>query len=253
MLRTDNYRNSARLETPKERMASPPYISFLTFKNMIDWLEREKIPLRFDRSFWQKKYSGSVGPQLMTGLRFLGLLKGDLPQPDLELLVESRGDERKDRLAEILRRNYTTINFEELTRATPSILAGWFRNCNLEGDTLRKAESFFINACKYAEIPLSNAIRKKARNKIAKAGVATKGVRIKNVEKGENLPPSGKITRPLELLGQKQGEYNNLARISLNSGGEVTLSLSIDLFSLSGNDREFVFKLIDLVRNYHKT
>jgi hypothetical protein len=253
-MRIDDNANSAQIEPPKERISSPPYISFLTFKNMIDWLERENIPLRFDRSFWQKKYSGSVGPQLMAGLRFLGLLKGDMPQPDLDQLVEAKGgDERKAKLADILQRTYTAINFGELPRATPSLLTEWFRSYNLEGDTLRKAESFFINACKYADVPLSNAIRKKARNKPPKANLGVSKDRRKNVRSGEISPPSGKIAEPPEPLGQKQGEQGNLARIALNSGGEVTLGLSVDLFNLNENDREFVFKLIDLVRNYQKT
>ncbi len=42
----------------------------------------------------------------------------------------------------------------------------------------------------------------------------------------------------------------NVKTIDLRSGGEVTLSLSVDLVSLSKQDREFVFKLIDSLNDY---
>ena len=77
------------------RAPSPPYISWLTFLNLLEWLGSEGVPLQFDRSFWSRKFSGSVGPQLLTGLRFLGLLKGIRPQPTLERIVEAKGDDRK--------------------------------------------------------------------------------------------------------------------------------------------------------------
>lgn len=42
----------------------------------------------------------------------------------------------------------------------------------------------------------------------------------------------------------------NVKKISLGSGGEVTLSLSVDLVTLSRHDRDFVFKLIDSLNDY---
>ena len=43
---TDNYQEGRQL--------SPPYISYLTFKNLLEWLGTEGVPLRFDRSFGVK-------------------------------------------------------------------------------------------------------------------------------------------------------------------------------------------------------
>ena len=42
----------------------------------------------------------------------------------------------------------------------------------------------------------------------------------------------------------------NIRRVKLASGGSVTISLAVDLFSLSGEDQEFVLKLVGLVRDY---
>jgi hypothetical protein len=145
---------------------APPYISYLTFKNCIDWLATEGVPLRFDRSFWSKKYSGSLGPQLMGGLRFLGLLAGEQPTSKLEQLVHARGDDRKECLRALYRAAYTVVDFGQLERATTGMLKEWFdQYTTIEGATQRKAESFFINALKDADVPLSNPLKKMARNK----------------------------------------------------------------------------------------
>ena len=68
---------------------SPPYVSFNTFKTLLDWLKVEGVPLRLDRSFWHDKFSGSTGSQLMASLRFLGLLDGNNPLPELENLIQA--------------------------------------------------------------------------------------------------------------------------------------------------------------------
>ena len=154
---TDNYQEGRQL--------SPPYISYLTFKNLLEWLETEGVPLRFDRSFWSKKYSGSIGPQLMSGVRFLGLLIEEKPTPLLESLVNAKGDDRKESLRAIYRKAYEAVDFDALQRATPGMLREWFGSYSIDGSTLRKAESFFVNALKDAEHPLSNSLRKLARNK----------------------------------------------------------------------------------------
>ena len=38
--------------------------------------------------------------------------------------------------------------------------------------------------------------------------------------------------------------------VHLKSGGTVTLTAAVDLFSLTAADREFVFELIDKVQSY---
>ena len=147
------------------RQLSPPYVSYMTFKNLLEWLQTEGVPLRFDRSFWSKKYSGSIGPQLMSGIRFLGLLIDEKPTPLLESLVNTNSDDRKASLRDIYREAYEAVDFDVLQRATPGMLREWFGTYSIDGTTLRKAESFFINALKDAEEPMSNSLRKLARNK----------------------------------------------------------------------------------------
>jgi len=229
----------AQEETQKS--ASPPYISFLTFNNFVTWLQEEGIPLRLDRSFWDKKYSGSTGAQLMTGLRFLGLLRGDMPQPALHKLVESKGEEKDAVLIEILKKAYTAVDFDSLAKATPNMLTEWLQSYGIERDTLRKVESFFINACKSTDIPLSNALRRKARNKPGTPAVGRKKRTQRKQDKGD-------ISKPLKQYPpQTEGQTS---QVQLISGGNVTLTVNVDLFQLSTNDREFVLQLVDIMKKY---
>ena len=170
------------------RQSSPPYVSYLTFKNLLDWLGTEGVPLRFDRSFWSKRYSGSIGPQLMSGLRFLDLLIDDKPTPLLESLVNANGEDRKESLRDIYREAYDAVNFDALPRATPAMLIEWFGAYSIDGTTLRKAVSFFINALKDADEPLSNSLKKLARNKAGGNSTSSSSVSRKGRTKKDSPP-----------------------------------------------------------------
>jgi hypothetical protein len=233
----------------KARAPSPPYISFVTFRHFIEWLEGEGIPLRMDRSFWEKKYSGSTGVQLMSGLRFLGLLKGEQPQRGLEMLVGSTGDERREVLGRIIRRAYGAVDFDALRRATPSMLQEWLGVYGLEGDTRRKATSFLINACKEALIPLPNAIRKKARNKPADSAAQSRTRRSSRARRDSDEA----VNETIEATagpGTATDDRRQIVTVTLECGGTVTLAVDAGLLTLSRRDRGFVFELVDMLNDY---
>ena len=192
----------------ENKVSSPPYIPYLTFKNFITWLDTDGIPLRFDRSAWEKKYSGSTGPQLLAGLRFLGLLDGETPTPKLEKLIDSQGEDRDPFLVEILKESYGTIDFSALSRATPNMLREWMESYGIAGDTVRKAESFFVNAAKELEIPMSSSLKKLARNRPpqAKAGAQSlprRPSRKPQDQKPERLAPPPPLDQTLQADAQQ--------------------------------------------------
>ncbi len=228
-------------------MPSPPYFPFVTFYNtLIPWLETEEIPLRFDRSFWSRKFSGSTGPLLLAGMRFLGLLDGETPQPELYNLVKAKGEQRKACLAGIVKESYKTVDFDTLSRATPNMLNEAISEYGLTGSSLRKAIAFFINACKVADIPISNPLRNKARIRQTKASGATKKSTVrKGNKKTKDNPPPPKGDR-------KDGDQlqRQIYEVELESKGRVTLTLDVNLFDLSISDRDFVINLVDSVKQY---
>jgi hypothetical protein len=231
---------------------SAPYISYLTFANCLDWLSAEGVPARLDRSIWSKRYSGSVGPQLLLALRFLGLLRDEEPTPQLEELVEASADKRKELLVGIFRRSYDGVNFDLLNKATPNMVSEWVGTHGVAGETLRKAVSFLINGLKAVEFPLSPALVRAARNRPSVGGSGTSRTKGKGAKPpkggGKEEPAKEKVdTSPPPTPPTNA----NTRSVALASGGVLTLSFDVDLFGLSAYDRKFVLALVDKVKEYN--
>ena len=227
-------------------METPPYISFNTFKTLLYWLEKEGVPLRIDRSFWKEKFSGANGSKLMGGLRFLGLLDGDKPTKELEILVSSSlGGERSQIFVNILTKSYRNIPFEELARATPSMIKEWFRVYPIDGHTLRKAITFFINAAREAQIPMSNSIIKMTKSRRINSQQQIKSLNAAS----EEIATINKRTPAVNKL-QDSETLRNSTTIPLSNGGTVVVDVAVNLFSLSEEDRSFVFSIVDLAKSY---
>ena len=227
-------------------METPPYISFNTFKTLLYWLEKEGVPLRIDRSFWKEKFSGANGSKLMGGLRFLGLLDGDKPTKELEILVSSSlGGERSQIFVNILTKSYRNIPFEELARATPNMIKEWFRVYPVDGHTLRKATTFFINAAREAQIPMSNSIIKMTKSRRINSQQQIKSLNAAS----EEIATINKRTPAVNKL-QDSETLRNSTTIPLSNGGTVVVDVAVNLFSLSEEDRSFVFSIVDLAKSY---
>ena len=227
-------------------METPPYISFNTFKTLLYWLEKEGVPLRIDRSFWKEKFSGANGSKLMGALRFLGLLDGDKPTKELEILVSSSlGDERSQIFVNILTKSYRNIPFEELARATPNMIKEWFRVYPVDGHTLRKATTFFINAAREAQIPMSNSIIKMTKSRRINSQQQIKSLNAAS----EEIATINKRTPAVNKL-QDSETLRNSTTIPLSNGGTVVVDVAVNLFSLSEEDRSFVFSIVDLAKSY---
>ena len=222
---------------------SPPYVSFNTFKTLLDWLKVEGVPLRLDRSFWHDKFSGSTGSQLMASLRFLGLLDGNNPLPELENLIQAEFDKKSLVLKALIQNSYTFIHFEELHRATPSMLISWFKTYPIDGHTLRKAISFFISASIEAELPISNSIKKMSKYRSKSKGLET-GHKTSQINS-----PSNSISTDINSVNTTKSAINQ-STVNLKSGGSLNLSIDVNLFDLSETDRKFVLSVIDAVKNY---
>ena len=232
-----------------DRIVTPPYVSFNTFKTLLEWLKSEGVPLRMDRSFWRAKFSGTTGTQLVASLRFLGLVGDDQPLPDLENLVQAPRDEQRVILRELLKDSYSILPFDDLDRATPSMVRQWFRAYPIDGHTLRKAISFFVNAAREAEIPMSKAVGRMAK---------TKGtVSYRTVANGAGKHQRSILGKTGEDVRRGRNRDNNATKsnntiIPLESGGVIKLDISVDLFQLSERDREFVLNLVDITLNYQR-
>jgi hypothetical protein len=140
-------------------IAVPPYISFKTFDSFIRSL-KVGIPTRIDRSVLSSM-SGGVQAQLMSALRFLGLVTPhSVTTEKLSAFVNSEGPERERVLSGLLKESYPFLFQDfDLQRATTGQLEEAFRKVGASGDTIRKCVAFFLSAAKGAAIAVSPHIK----------------------------------------------------------------------------------------------
>ena len=133
-------------------MATPPYVSYSTFRNFLDKISK-KIPARVDRSL-MPLMSGATQSQLMASLRYLGMVSAtDQPTERLQLLAKSQGADRQRILREILETCYPFLFQDfDLQAATNNLIEKKFKDEGASGDTVRKCVAFFVAAINDAGI-----------------------------------------------------------------------------------------------------
>ena len=165
----------------------------------------------------------------------MGLIKenGDT-EPVLKKLVSAKGDERKGVLREIIEEKYADAF--QLAHANASIqqLQDLFRKYGVQAGTLERAVRFFLDACKYTGA------------KCSPLWVATKKTVRKTARKED---ASGK-DRSSERTRKEEPANANVRTVSLKSGGTLSLSLSVDLMTLSREDRDWLFMIVDQLNAY---
>ncbi len=220
--------------TEESPRLSPPYLALRTFLGSVEALENA-IPKRIDRGIWRSS-SGAIQGQIMMAYRFLGLLDDqDKPTPLLHQLVDAKGKDRKKVMEGMIEKAFHQLIAHDLTKMTPKILDEEMGHFGITGNTRRKAVTFFLQAAKYVELPLSPFLLSQVRN--------TSGTRRKR---------TSRVTREKSVSSQPQVEKGSSRVVHLQSGGSLTLSISADIWAMPPNDRDFVLSLIDIVQKYEK-
>jgi len=216
------------------------YVPFKTFLNAIESLEHG-LPNVVDRTVWPS-YSGVMQSQVLGAFRFLGLINAvGVPTPELQKLIEDKAS-RKAQLRKLLERSYASLVKRDLTKMSAGSFDTAMREYGVTGDTHRKASSFFLQAARYAELPLSPYILKQTRN-------------VSGTRKRRVVAP---VLQPRE---QYVGDISGVADKGPDSGGptksimlenSITLSLrtSADTFKMTGSDRQFVLGLLEQMEKY---
>jgi len=170
----------------------PPYVSFQSVKTAISQFKEHVVPDRIDRSVLAK-FSGSVGGQILTAFRFLGLTDGIGLSTDLmRTAVEAYGtDLWPDTLNRILTKAYAPIFELNLKSCSPNQFMEKFK-ATYSGaeDVTRKSVTFFLNASADAQIPISSFIMsaRKPRSATVKRRVPkSSGTRTEEHEGQEEL------------------------------------------------------------------
>jgi hypothetical protein len=214
------------------------YVPWGTFKNAVESLV-SGIPNRVDRSVFSG-LSGGVQYQLLAALKFLGFADADeRPTETLRRLAVADEEVRKERLREAFRSKYAPVFELELTNATPAELEEVFTEAyGISGTTRVKAIRFFLAGADYLGIPVSTLLSKarKANGASLRRSRANKKTTKTRSEPLPSMPPAA--------------ASGTSKVVNLKSGGTLTVSATLDLFSLSPTDRSFVFQLIDKLEDY---
>ena len=189
----------------------PPYVAYASFRTLIGNFNARVLPSRIDRSVLEN-FSGIVGSQLLTALRFLELIDGEnRPQDGLRALVKAYGtDEWPPVLANVIRAAYAPIFELNLKLASPSQFNERFvKTYPGEGSTQRKCTTFFLNAIRDAKIEISPFIlrrRKPRSGPIRKRGARQHGPQSENIDSAYANRPSPPPPFPQSQAPQKLSE-----------------------------------------------
>lgn len=149
------------------RKRLPPYISYRTFQNFIDRLQ-QGVPARIDRSYWGDKVSGSTGTQLMSALRFLGLIDTNgTPTNRLRLLASAKSAQRTEFLKQMTSEAFGFLSqesFDSQTATYAQLEEVFHSTFELTDSVSRKCVKFFVELAIAAGIPLSPFITKRLRS-----------------------------------------------------------------------------------------
>ena len=226
--------------------STAPYVPWATFTNTLDALAGN-IPNRIDRTVFPGQ-SGGTQNQLLTAFRFFGFISDDgKPQPVLAAIAVPDADQRKVALRRLIEAKYADLFALNLTKTTPSELAEQMtKSYNVTGDTRLKATRFFLNAAQHVGVAVSPLLMRDRSTSPTTSAPRRRRGRQRQGGNGDDSTPRPSTPPPA------QPTVGTSRSIELKSGGTLTLSASLDLFSLNPADRAYVFGLIDKLDEYEK-
>lgn len=222
-----------------EPVKAAPYLPLKTLLGALDAL-REGVPKRVDRIIWRSQ-SGAVQAQIMVALRFFGLLDdADAPtMPLLENLAKADEGERKKLLKPLFEKHFQQVIAHDLTKMTPAMLSEAIETYGVSGDTLRKAVTFFLQAAKYLDLPLSPYLKDRTRT----------SPKTRRTTRAQSVVSAGNGVLPV----QQPPASGSTTSVNLRGGGTVTMNVTADIWKMPNDDRAFVLELVDKIQNYEKS
>ena len=221
----------------EERVAPAVYLPFRTFIGAFDVFDHG-IPRRIDRSMWRSQ-SGVVQGQIMMALRFFSLIdQNDEPTPALQRFVNGK-EKRKEHIAALLQHSYLSIFEHDLTKTTGKMLSEEFDSYRVTGETKRKAIAFFLQAARFAELPMHPLLSSSVRSSAASNQKRKR--KANGTAKTPNEPVS--VVQP-----SQENSQTDRKSFRLKSGAEIDIRISANWLELPSDERQFIFDLIDLLQ-----
>ncbi len=227
---------------------TPPYVSLKTLIALLDRMAEEEPPDRIDKSYLIGM-SGGYQTQVLAALNALGLRNPKTMEltERLKALVKAGEEERKSIIAEILAEYYVPL-FKLSKTATQGQMLEAFKGMGVHaGDTMRKVVAFFLAATKYAGVPVSRLWRVPGVQRSPQKAAAKKIA----AQEMQTLVPAVPLATVFKgSMGIEGAPPAMLRSVDLRSGGQVTVSMTVDLFSLDEDDHKFVNSLVKAIKEY---
>lgn len=219
----------------------PPYLSFQTFWSFLHELAAKPLPPQIDRSMLDKK-SGTDQANLLAALKAFGLVDGaHAVLPPLQDLVNADDAGRKQLLMGLIQSHYADQVIVSSQNGTEKqLLESFEKSFGITGDTRRKAATFFLHAARQTGMELSPHFPATRSGSGQPATMRAKRTTTKR-------KPAPVVPAVPNSGGQPQGDTYT---VTLRSGGTVSVGVTVNLFSLSTEDRNFVMDLVDKLKGY---
>jgi hypothetical protein len=232
-----------------EQKASAAYLPFRTFETGLDHLATITIPNTIENGTFPNMNPHNKW-QMVSALKFFKLVDSNgKPQPFLYDLVKNKAERKanikkliEDSYPDIVELDFATMTVTELDKA----LSG--DRYNVSGETKKKAKTFLLKAAQYAGFTVHPLLTKITRNRRKGSGKQTAASGGSAVQSDA----SGNGGTSAETINKRTSEGGSEKMIQLRRGGSLTLSYSVNLWELKGEDRKFVFDLIDKIDAYEE-
>ncbi len=220
-------------EDKKDVAAYIPWKTLLTATEVLE----QGLPRRLDPSVFPQ-FSGSIKSWTLSAFRFFGFIDAQgIVQPRLKAWVHE-SEQRPALMKEILLEKYPRVVALAAENGTVYQLKEAIGELGVSGTTLQKAMAFFIKASEFAQVPLP-AAWKQARLSVGPRRPVRKAPASESLPRANGAGPSGEGT-----------PSSTTKTVSLESGGTVTLTILANPWTTSGEDRDWLFGLVDQLNAY---
>lgn len=231
--------------TDTDKKLTPPYVPYKTFNTFLAHLRAIGLPSHIDKAA-MASMSGGMQSWLRSALRYMKLIDADgRPTEAMKRLVSTDGasPERKVLIGELFNSTYAFLDGKvDLAHTTPAQLRAAFQEQggSDSAETIAKAMTFLVAMAKEADVPLHKLLTTRMPGQRRARKTSTPARTPQNSENGDDgedpeEPSDGTAMKTIDLPV---------------SGGTLTLSGNINLFELVGKERDLVFALIDLMREF---
>lgn len=232
-----------------ERKYPAAYLPLSTLLTAFDHLKAISIPNKIESRTFPSMSSQSTS-QLLSALKFFDLIEDDgTPKPLLYDFVQ-KPDERKALMRQLIETHYPDIVEKDFSKITISELDAALsgKRYSVQGDTRKKAKTFLLKAAQFAGFTVHPLLTKVTRTRTRGGG---RRATPPSNGTSTNASANAETTPPPDPPSENESRGSDKT-IQLRRGGSLSLSLSVNLWELKGDDRRFVFELIDKIDAYEE-